>query len=161
MKLTKYEKEAIVRSIMQDVPTKPDHLLRAEIQAAFVAGMSDLIKKVYKTHPKALKTESVSSWDSVLSYRTDFIVGDADVNKVMAPFKEQKKARDDAYNKLSAAVNGCNTLAQLKKLLPEFISYFPSETEPTKNLPAVANMVAELSKLGWPKSKTKTSTPAK
>lgn len=161
MKLTKYEKDAIVRSIMQDVPTKPDNVLRAEMQAAFVAGMSDPVKKMYKTHPKALKTESVSSWDSPLSYRTDFIVGDAKVVEVMEPFSKQKKERDDAHNKLSAAVNGCNTLAQLKKLLPEFISYFPSETEPTKNLPAVANMVADLSKLGWPKSKTETSTPAK
>ena len=161
MKLTKYEKEAIVRSIMQDVPTKPDTVLKAEIQAAFVAGMSAPVLKLYKTHPKALKTEIVSSWDSVLSYRTDFIVGDAKVAEIMEPFKAQKKERDDAHNKLSAAVNGCNTLAQLKKLLPEFISYFPSETEPTKNLPAVANMVADLSKLGWPKSQTKTSTPAK
>jgi len=161
MKLTKYEKEAIVRAIMQDVPTKPDNILRAEIQAAFVAGMSAPVLKLYKTHPKALKTESVPSWDSGLSYRTDFIVGDADVKKAMETFNAQKKARDEAHSKLSAAVMGCNTLAQLKKLLPEFISYFPSETEPTKNLPAVANMVADLSKLGWPKSQTKTSTPAK
>jgi hypothetical protein len=153
MKLTKYEKDAIIRSIMHDVPTKPDNVLKAEMQAAFIAGMSDIIKKLYKTHPKALKTESVAGWDSGLSYRTEFIVGDADVNKAMIPFKAQKEAKDDAHRKLSAAINGCNTLAQLKKLLPEFISYFPSETEPTKNLPAVANMVADLSKLGWPKKK--------
>lgn len=161
MKLTKYEKEPIVRAIMQDVPTKPDTVLKAEMQAAFVAGMSDPVKKLYKTHPKALKMGSMSSWDSPLSYGMDFVVGDADVNKAMAPFSKQKKERDDAHSKLGAAINGCNTLAQLKKLLPEFISYFPSETEPTKNLPAVANMVADLSKLGWPKRQTKTSTPAK
>ena len=161
MKLTKYEKEAIVRSIMQDVPVKPDQVLKAEIQAAFVAGMSDPIKKLYKTHHKALKTETVSSWDSPLSYRTDFIVGDAQVAEVLKPLKAQKEARDAVQTKLSAAVMGCSTLAQLKKMLPEFISYFPSETEPTKNLPAVANMVADLSKLGWPKCQTKTSTPAK
>ena len=151
MRLTKYEKDAIIRAIMQDVPTKPDSILKAEIQAAFVAGMSDPIKKLYKTHPKALKTDSTSSWDTGMAYRTDFIVGDADVAKTIRPFKAQQEARDDARRKLSAAVNGCSTLAQLKKLLPEFISYFPSETEPTKNLPAVANMVADLSRLGWPK----------
>ncbi len=155
MKLTKYEKEAIVRAIMQDVPTKPDNILKAEIQAAFVAGMSDPIKKLHKTHPNALKTDGVSSWDTGLPYRVEFIVGDADVEKAIKPFKSQKEARDEAKNKLNAAVMGCNTLAQLKKLLPEFISYFPSETEPTKNLPAVANMVADLSKLGWPKGKAK------
>lgn len=153
MKLTKYEKEAIVRSIMQDVPKKPDNILKAEIQAAFVANMSDPVKKLYKTNPKALKEVRVSSWDTTLSYGIDFIVGDADITKTMASFRAQKEARDDAHNKLNAAVMGCNTLAQLKKLLPEFDSYFPSETAPAQNLPAVANMVADLSKLGWPKKK--------
>ena len=86
-----------------------------------------------------------------MGYRVDFVVGDADVKEAMKPFVAKKKERDDAHAKLSAIVNGCTTLAQLKKLLPEFISYFPTEAEPTKNLPAVANMVADLSKLGWPK----------
>lgn len=151
MKLTKYEKEAIIRAIMQDVPRTPDNVLKAEIQAAMVKAMSSTIQKLYKTHPKALRMESIASWVSGLSYRTDFVVGDADAESVMAPFEAKKKERDDAQTKLSAIVNGCSTLAQLKKLLPEFITYFPTETEPTKNLPAVANMVADLSKLGWPK----------
>jgi hypothetical protein len=151
MKVTKYEREAIIRSILHDVPCTPDNLLRVEIQKAFVAAMSAPIEKLYKTHPKALRTESIASWDSGMSYRTEFIVGDADVKKVMQPFEVKKQARDEAHKKLAAIVNGCTTLAQLKKMLPEFISYFPSETEPTKNLPAVANMVADLSKLGWPK----------
>ena len=155
MKVTKYEKEAIIRAIMQDVPRTPDGVLKAEIQEALVNAMSAPIRKLYKTHPKALRTESISSWDSGIGYRVDCIAGDADVQEVMKPFIAKKKERDDAQIKLSAIVNGCTTLAQLKKLLPEFISYFPTETEPTKNLPAVANMVADLSKLGWPKGKAK------
>jgi len=151
MKLTKYEKEAVIRAIMQDVPRKPDNILKAEIQAAMLKAMSAPVQKLYKTHPKAIRIESISSWDSGMGYRVDFVVGDADTKSVMVPFIANKKERDDAQNKLSAIVNGCSTLAQLKKLLPEFIAYFPTETEPTKNLPAVANMVADLSKLGWPK----------
>jgi len=151
MKLTKYEKEAIIRAIMQDVPRTPEHILKAEIQAAMVKAMSAPIQKLHKTHPKALRIASVASWDSGLDYRVDFVVGDADAEKVLEPFEAKKKERDAAHTKLAAIVNGCSTLAQLKKMLPEFISYFPSETSPTKNLPAVANMVAELSKLGWPK----------
>lgn len=153
MKLTKYEKEAIVRAIMQDVPTKSDTVLTAEIQAALFAEMSAPVKKLYKTHPKAIKTERLPGYDLGLSYGTHFVVGDADVGKATRPFAKQQEDRNTAHRKLSGAVMGCNTLAQLKKLLPEFISYFPSETEPTKNLPAVANMVADLSKLGWPKKK--------
>jgi hypothetical protein len=151
MKLTKYEKEAIIRAIMHDVPCTPDGMLKAEIQKVFVDSMSAPIQKLYKTHPKALRTDHVASWDSGMSYRVEFIVGDADVSKAIEPFVAKKKARDDAHRKLAAIVNGCGTLAQLKKMLPEFISYFPTEAEPTKNLPAVANMVADLSKLGWPK----------
>jgi hypothetical protein len=158
MKITKYEKEAIIRAIMQDVPRTPDNVLREEIQNALVQGMSAPIQELYKTHPKALRTDFVSSWDSGLSYRVEFVVGDAKVEKVVKPFVDKKQERDAAQTKLSAIVNGCNTLAQLKKMLPEFISYFPTETEPTKNLPAVANMVADLSKLGWPKAKTQPAT---
>lgn len=158
MKITKYEKEAIIRAIMHDVPCTPDNVLRAEIQNAFVQSMSAPIQELYKTHPKALRTDTVPSWDSGMSYRVDFVVGDADVKKVMQPFEAKKKERDAVHTKLSAVVNGCNTLAQLKKMLPEFVSYFPTETEPTKNLPAVANMVADLSKLGWPKAKTQPAT---
>ena len=155
MKVTKYEKEAIIRDIMQDVPRTPDNVLKAEIQAAMFKAMSAPIQKLYKTHPKALRVASVASWDSGLDYMTDFVVGDADVSGVLEPFKAKKRERDAAQAKLAAIVNGCSTLAQLKKLLPEFISYLPTETEPTKNLPAVANMVSDLSKLGWPKGKAK------
>ena len=131
MKITKYEKESIIRAIMYDVPCTPDNVLKAEIQKAFVAAMSAPIQKLYKTHPKALRTDHVSSWDSGMGYRVEFIVGDADVSTAMKPFAAKKKARDEAHAKLSAGVNGCTTLAQLKKMLPEFISYFPTESEPT------------------------------
>jgi len=153
MKITKYEKESIIRAIMHDVPCTPDSMLKAEIQAAMVMAMSAPIQELHKTHPKALRIERIQSWDSGMSHGVDLIVGDADVKKVMKPFEAKKEARDTAHRKLSAIVNGCSTLAQLKKMLPEFISYFP--TEPTKNLPAVANMVSDLSKLGWPKGKAK------
>lgn len=161
MKLTKYEKEAIVNAIMQDVPKPVHNVLRDEIQTKLVAAMSPEARKLYKIKPKALVTDRLSSYECLLDFGVDFVVGDADSKQVFAEYKKQAQARDDARRKLAYAVNGCNTLAQLKKLLPEFISYFPSETEPTKNLPAVANMVADLSKLGWPKSQTKTPTPAK
>lgn len=155
MKLTKYEKEAIIRSIMQDVPKPAHNKVRDEIQEALVKAMSPEVRKVYKLKPRALVTTRLYSSDVPLDHSIDFVYGDANVGEVLKPFKEQVEARNAAHRNLSAAVMGCSTLAQLKKLLPEFISYFPSETEPTKNLPAVANMVAELSKLGWPKGETK------
>lgn len=157
MKLTKYEKQAITKAIMQDVPRTPDSVLRVEIEAAMIAAMSAPVRKLYKTHPKALRTERVSSWDSGISFSIDVVVGDADKEAVLKPFAARKQAFDAAYNKLNAIVESCSTLAQLKSRLPEFDAYFPTEQEPTKNLPALANMVADLSKLGWPKGKTQPS----
>lgn len=160
MKLNKWTKESIVAAIMQDVPKSPDNVIRTEMQAALISAMSAPVLKLYKTHPTALKVAHVSGWETELGYSVDLIAGDADVQKSMAPFVARKKARADARHKLQAAVMGCSTLAQLKKLLPEFEAYFPTEEQPTKNLPALANMVADLSKLGWPKDKTKEKTNA-
>ena len=36
-----------------------------------------------------------------------------------------------------------------------FKKYFPTQEKPVANLPALANVVAELSKLGWPKGTNK------
>jgi hypothetical protein len=157
MRITKYEKEAIIRAIMHDIPSTPESVLKAEIKKAFINGMSAPVQELHKTHPHALRTSGVSGCDSGLGYRIDFIVGDADVAEVLKPFVARKGELDSVRARLSGVVNSCNTLAQLKKLLPEFVSYFPTEAEPTKNLPAVANMVADLSKLGWPKKVEKKS----
>ena len=47
------------------------------------------------------------------------------------------------------------TVDKFFEAFPEFEKYLPSEAQPTKNLPALANVVADLSKLGWPKNATK------
>lgn len=157
MKLTKYEKEAIVRAIMQDVPSIDKHKRRNNLQAALVKAMSPEARKLYNRTPSALRTYHFGDMIHTGSYATrELIVGDVSketIAELVKPYEAEDNSHADTKRKLNAAINGCNTLAQLKKLLPEFISYFPSETEPTKNLPAVANMVADLSKLGWPKKK--------
>lgn len=156
MKLTKYQKEAIVRAIMNDVP-KPNKTMRySEVQAAIVKAMSPECRKVYNKTPSALATQHTGSltYDDC-SYRTHSVtIGDVSKEKLEAILEPYKKA-DEAYRKaksqLTAAVEGCNTLKQLEAALPEFKKYFPTEQQPTKNLPALANVVADLSKLGWPK----------
>lgn len=156
MKLTKYQKEGIVRSIMQDVP-KPNRSQRhAEIQAAIVKLMSPECRKVYKNTPKALATHHVGNltYDGCNWLTREVIVGDVSTDKLKAlfkPYEAADEAFDRAYAQLSNAVMSCGTLAALKKLFPEFEQYFPTEQQPTKNLPALANVVADLTKLGWPK----------
>lgn len=157
MKLTKYEKEAIVRAIMQDVPTIDRAKRRTNLQAALVKAMSPEAKKLYSRTPSALRSYNFGDIIYTGSYVSrELIVGDVSkeiISDLIKPYETEDEAHSDTKRKLNAAINGCNTLAQLKKLMPEFVAYFPSESEPTKNLPAVANMVANLSKLGWPKKK--------
>lgn len=155
MKLSKYQKEAIVRAIMNDVP-KPDKSKRHAIaQAAIVKAMSPECRKVFNKTSNALATSHTGDvlYDINYSQRS-VIIGDAPkeaLSKVLQPYENEDENYRKAYRNLEKAIMGCSTLAGLKKLLPEFDKYYPTETEPTKNLPAIANVVADLSKIGWPK----------
>ena len=159
MKITKYDRLAIVRAIMADVPKTDKIKRRAEIQATIVKTMSPAVRKVFKDHPHALRTYHVGDlcsdggWDS----RT-VVVGDVTeemMETILKPYREEDNARHNAQAKLHGAIDSCTTRKALMDRLPEFEKYFPTESAPTKNLPALANVVADLSKLGWPKSKTK------
>ena len=159
MKITKYDRLAIVRAIMADVP-KPDKTKRkAEIQAAIVKAMSPAVRKVFKDCPSALRAFHVGdlisdgSWDSRIVVVGD--VADELLKAICEPYEQEDGAYYSAHNKLRNAVDSCTTRKALMDRLPEFEKYFPTEAAPTKNLPALANVVADLSKLGWPKSKTK------
>lgn len=155
MKLTKYIKEGIVRSIMNDTP-KPDTSQRnKQMQAALVKAMSPECRKVYLRTPEVFETSYCEYLYDGRTYDSrKYVLGDAP--RELAEEWEQKFQQEDAerikaQRQLEAAIMGCNTLKQLKTLLPEFDKYYPTEQQPTKNLPALANVVADLTKLGWPK----------
>lgn len=158
MRLTKYDKLAIVRAIMADVPKPDKEKRRIDLQAAIAKAMSPAVRKVFNEVPGALRTKYVGSLVNDYGSR-DMVVGDvhdkiiADLSK---PYEEEDKARREAEYKLKTAVDACGTLKQLETRLPEFKKYFPTAEKPTAekptaNLPALANVVADLSKLGWPK----------
>jgi hypothetical protein len=73
------------------------------------------------------------------------------IKAILAPYEEQEDERHNAESRLSHAFAGINTLKQALTTFPEFKKYYPTEEQPTKNLPALANVMADLSKLGWPK----------
>ena len=159
MKLNKYQKQAIVRAIMQDVPPIDKAKRRTNLQAALVKAMSPEARKLYNRTPSALRTHHFGDLIYTGAYVSrELIVGDVNkeaIAELVKPYETEDEEHYAAQRKLQGIVEGCSTLKQLQTLLPEFISYFPTEAEPTKNLPAVANMVSELSKLGWPKGKAK------
>jgi hypothetical protein len=156
MKLTKLTKDAIILSIMNDVP-KPDRSKRhAEVQAALLKAMSPECRKVFNRTPDVFEKKYAGrvTYDGVRYGTQHVCLGDAPkdaLEKALLPYKTEDEARDKANAQLEAAILGCNTLKQLEDLLPEFKKYYPTSHQPTKNLPALANVVADLTKLGWPK----------
>jgi hypothetical protein len=156
MKLTKLTKDAIVLSIMNDVP-KPDRSKRhAAVQAALVKAMSPECRKVFNRTPDVFEKKYAGNvtYDGVRYATQHVCLGDApkdELEKVLLPYKNEDEALKKANAQLEAAILGCTTLKQLEDLLPEFKKYYPTAHQPTKNLPALANVVADLAKLGWPK----------
>lgn len=155
MKLTKWDKQAIVKAIMADVP-KPDKKKRKErLQADIVKAMSPEARKLYKNCPEALRTQHMGGLiDDGNWYSREIIIGDvkgAVIEALKKPYEEEDKKYSDAECHLKGAIEACSTLKQLNDRLPEFKKYFPTEEKPVANLPALANVVADLTKLGWPK----------
>jgi len=153
MKLTKSSKKAIVSSIMHDVPKYVPNFEegKRKLQEEVVKAMAPEVRKMYKTRPKALATQYVNGYSH--GFDTTFYVttGDVDLEPVLEPYKVAADERYAVSKKIEGIVEGCSTTTQLRKLLPEFDKYIPTDAEPTKNLPAVANVVADLTKMGWPK----------
>ena len=157
--VTKWDKQAIVKAIMADVPRVDKDKRRKELQAAIVKLMSPEARKLFNKTPNALRTYHVGEityngqWGS-----RDITIGDVTdtkVDELCAKYKEEDNARYDIERKLKGIVETCRTVKQLNDRLPEFKKYFPTVEKPVANLPAIANVVADLSKLGWPKGETK------
>jgi hypothetical protein len=159
-RITKYDRQAIVRAIMADVPTPDKKQRRQELQAAIVKSMSPTVRKVYTAYPTALRTYHIGDltydgcdWDS-----RNVIVGDVSnttVDELAQKYKDEDRAVSDARYALKGAIEACSTYKQLMTRLPEFEKYYPKPDAPAANLPALANVVADLSKLGWPKGVSK------
>ncbi len=160
MKVTKLQKESIVRAIMADVP-KPDKAVRhAKVQAALVKIMSPECHKLYGKRPDIFTTEFTgdTTYDGCSWGTRHVVLGDAPkdaLQKILEPHVIEDGKYNEAKHNLTNAIMACTTLKALETTFPEFKKYFPTETQPTKNLPALANVVADLSKLGWPKGEKK------
>lgn len=151
MKLNKYTKQAIVSSILADLPKVDENKMFVELQAKLVKAMSRSCQNVCKKNPTALRKEYVVIGRS--SRR--LVVGDADFEAVFAPYKAAQAEREAVRRKLEAAIEACSTRKQFVDRFPEFSKYAPKEDAPCSTLPAVANLVSDLVKLGWKQTITK------
>lgn len=161
-KLTSIQKSAIVRSIMNDVPETRGEDEFKVMQEKAIELMSMEIRGIYAKNPNALAKMHLG----YLITPPIIVAGDADEKELMSFYNSNmvKKAneRSSLARKIQGAVDGCNTLKQLREHLPEFEKYYKFlETAPvSKNLPAIAGVVAELTKFGWPKDAASPSVVA-
>lgn len=165
MKLTNYIRDAFVKAAMADVP-KVNYNREAEAVAR--NQLSDMLKAAF---PGVKIDAKNSAWflsgsismpgdlGTIHGLRPDYeclraTPAWAKLTELAKLHSRQKGERNSLADQLRGAAYSCNTTKQLRELLPEFDKYLPAEEEKTcRTLPAVANIVAEFTKAGWPAKK--------
>lgn len=170
MKLTNTLRDAYIASALSDVPSvNHDEEIRKLVVADFVDRLPPKVRKVWEDSSTRhyIKTD-YGSWGGVsvtvphpetISYnRCPSLSPEtkARVDALKAERDACSKVRSELTQKLKSAAYGCTTRKQLAELLPEFEKYLPADEAKAirQNLPAVANLVADFAKAGWPKSKS-------
>ena len=166
MRLTKSDKQAFVNSVMNDVPSV-DYNEQArklciewakskmpqEVLEVFVK-FPGWIGNKYMETPNGLSAVHVPTLSTIYNTSSahpdiwEKLVVLAEANSV------QRKSRNELRAKVEGSIATCTSLKQAKERFPEFVKYLPSERDGsfTANLPAIANLVSELTAAGWPKA---------
>jgi hypothetical protein len=171
MKLTKYMREAFVSAAMNDVPTVDyTEQIRKEVVRASMAALPDAVlavwldKQTFKYIKTAYRTFAGQSfevpgiegarWTNTKAMPELLAADKALIDNLVARHKAQEEQTKALEAKLGAAAASCTTRKQLAELLPEFEKYLPADAPAAcRTLPAVANIVSEFTKAGWPKGK--------
>ena len=176
MRLTNYIREAFVTSAMADVP-------KIDYQEQATALARESVKKLFeKDNPgidyKQLEKTGWLPKNTIYLpgsfYNINAAANDYDIVQQRDPktwarllemevlAKEQKNKLNDLKAKINGAAASCTTVKMLRELLPEFANYLPAEDQATcRTLPAVANIMSDFVKAGWPKDKPKMPKGAK
>lgn len=166
MRLTNYMRDAFVAAAMQDVP-KEDFNDQAQtlLVKAAISAFPPKIRAVY---------DDPAARDFICHTRLPYAFGYAYVpglgvlpegtQEKYAELKGKEKEQSARFLELTAQLRGVAYSARTRKalvaLLPEFEKYLPADDSAAcKTLPAVANVVADFAKAGWPKDKTAANEP--
>lgn len=177
MRLTKFQREAFVQAVMNDVP-KIDYqeLARVSLQRWAIDHLPTKLKAVHKEFGHYFKTDSL--WNLPRNLRSVYVVthkesetldamkADSDfwarIVEYAKSLDEQKSKLDALEAKVKGLAFSCSTTNQLREQAPEFAKYLPEESEGVdRSLPVVQNIVADLVKAGWPKDQPKKTSARK
>lgn len=166
MRLTKSDKEAFVRAVMDDVPQVDyNEQVRSKLKAWGLESLPEEMRLLSKKYPGYFESHYISTpaycpsakvvcdpnW-SCSGFQDREPEKYAELAAIGVLEEEQQKTRDALRRKITGLINECSTLKTAQQRLPEFVKYLPAErgVTGTVNLP-VANVLAELTNLGWPK----------
>lgn len=170
MRLTKVIRDAFVRAAMADVPQE-DYQAKIHklIQDDAIAQLPPKVKAIAqdKDLRHFLNTEShhISGWNCsnvrVMhpEYRRSPGVN-TQVEAMLVELANQVDRINALRAKLQATADAVTTRKALIDLLPEFEKYLPEdESKAVATLPAVANVLSDFVKAGWPKNAPKMPKP--
>ena len=169
MKLTNYIRDAFIKRVMTDVPYV-DYSEQARILAQTT--VRDAFDKQYGAGK--YKSLDEAGWlghryvpmprniqNCYMAIPSGSDLGQeypevwAQILKLSTLAEAQSASRTALENNLRAAAYSVTTRKALADLLPEFEHYLPADDAKAIkiNLPAVANLVADFTRAGWPKQK--------
>jgi hypothetical protein len=174
MKLTNSLRDTFIRAVMDDVPETDYEAEQQRIATEWaVSIMPPKVRAVWdnKNLRHYIQTHlfaQVLSFDDIgdgqpLSITGFYIPVPNDLHPQMdeatkralyaleVQLHSQNARRRELRNKLRTTVYALTTTTALEKALPEFTKYLPKAVSKTENLPAVANLVTDFVKAGWPK----------
>jgi uncharacterized coiled-coil protein SlyX len=174
MRLTNTIRQAFVKAAMQDVP-KIDYAeqIRVMLEKAAKEALSPKVRAVWEdNHLRGFVTDCTEHY--TFGYRPNSVRLSVvlpsnhsyslsgytlpkevieKVNELGNAWAVQEKTLSELSDKLIGAAASVSTREALVKLLPEFEKYLPVDESSAQktNLPAVANIVSDFVKAGWPK----------
>lgn len=167
-RLTKCQKQALARAIIDDLPPLEDRT--NDFKEAAVFALKDLVPanilQLWKSGSPYIKTAIVwGSWHGgkhqalCAPYAQDFstpelerAMEDSAVAAIFEGLDKAMNEREKLECRIYGAVNSVSTVKAFRQRFPEFAKYLPEEAQAT-NLPADANLITDLMQAGWPKEK--------
>ena len=174
MNLNKTHKQAIVKAVIADVPRahkdlseRAQKIVDADVQKYAPKEIAVIAKDptlscylsygssnigYYATNPRH-DTDFAYTHLSVLAKHSVSDGCRAAIRELIESAREESKAIKAASDALAGAIFSIRTVKAFVNQFPELAKYAPAEPTTGTNLPAIANVMADLSKLGWPKGK--------
>lgn len=174
MRLTNTIREAFARSVMNDVPfidyeEQIRSLVNKKVEAIHKSVGIQKIDTERLTHTYISIRGTAGKWYGATSVHVKGLTeseqrgiqGDLDLIALADSACAQAESRNALRKKIDYVIKACATRKQAVEALPEFEKYLPEdEAKAMRSVPAIANVMSDFVKAGWPKGQKKIVTSA-